>query len=101
MEMNKGFILTISALYYAALFILFLSLVIVMPARTTNFGSETTANQTNNASFIQGNASVGVTSTDYWCSIHISNYDANLNLGSQSPITYKNYCENYDGKRII
>ncbi len=99
--MKKGFILTISALYYVALFILFLSLLVFMSFRTTHFGSETIESQVNNYKFINGDASTNPITTEYWCSNYMSNYDANVDLGSQTPINYKKYCVIYNGKRII
>lgn len=101
MEMKKGFILTISTLYYVALFILFLSLVVVMSNRTLYVGSESTQSQRNNAGYVQGDATTLPASSEYWCSNHMGAYDANLNLNTQSPLTYKKYCEDYNGKRII
>jgi len=99
--MNKGFILTISALYYVALFILFLSLLVFMSFRITHFGSVPLENQFNNYRFITGEDSIPIPSPEYWCSSYIANYDANIDLESQTPMAYKNYCVIYDGKRII
>jgi len=99
--MNKGFILTISALYYVALFILFISLLVFMSFRITNFGSVPLENQFNNYRFITGENSIFIPSMEYWCSSYIANYDANVDLESQTPMAYKNYCVGYDGKRII
>ena len=99
--MNKGFILTISALYYVALFILFLSLLVFMSFRITHFGSVPLENQNNDYRFITGEPSIPIPSSEYWCSNYIANYDANQDLESQTPMNYKNYCVKYDGKRII
>jgi len=101
MNKEKGFLLTITTLYYVAIFIIFLSLIVFMSIRTTGLSAEKTQNQRNNNLFIQGNASVPQSTTYYWCSYHVGNYDANTTLGTQSSINYKRYCEGYDGKRII
>jgi len=99
--MNKGFILTISAMYYAALFILFLSLLAFLSFRTAYVGSENIETQLNNYKFIKGDSSNIIPNTEYWCSNYMSNYDANIDLASQTSIVYKNYCVIYNGKRII
>ena len=98
--MNKGFILTITTLYYVALFIFFLSLVVYVSFRTANFGSESIINIKHNYKFVQGDTSLIAPYDEYWCS-NYSPYDANLDLGTQTQIVYKKYCEDYNGKRVI
>jgi len=99
--MKKGFILTITTLYYVALFILFLSLIVFLSFKTAHFSSVNIENQVNNSKFVNGDASINPITSEYWCPNYMSNYDANIDLESQTPINYKKYCVIYNGKRIV
>jgi len=99
--MKKGFLLSITTLYYVVLFIIFLSFIVLISNKFIFVGEARTQIQRNNNLFIQGQDSVLQTTDFYWCSNHLSAYDANIDLGNQSPLEYKIYCEGYDGKRII
>jgi len=100
--MNKhGFLFTITTLYYAIIFLIFLSLIVFISSKPIYFGEDKTLSQRNNSLFIQGDASVSQTTDYYWCSYHVGAYDANLDLRNQTPIDFKKYCEGYNGKRIV
>ena len=102
MEMNKrGFIVTITTFYYVAIFIAFLGLLSLSLNYSFYSNIQDSLSTRTMSRLVTGIDSDIVPLEDHWCAVHVLNYDANENLSTQSDITYKIYCEDYNAERIV
>ncbi len=97
--MKKGFIFSMTAIFFVALVIMFFSLYLFVynkPAYTekiNNYGQ-------NIIKFINGQSNETSSSETKWCTVHLV-YDPDQDSASQSTIEKKEYCEGYGTKRFI
>ncbi|HRT03446.1 MAG TPA: hypothetical protein P5513_05860 [Candidatus Diapherotrites archaeon] len=97
---KKGFVISITTLLYVALFLSFLLIIINLTQKPIFIPDQHSLETQTMYKYIEGdNNQTG--SGEYWCVLHVSAYDANENLNTQSQINLKTYCEDYNGKRII
>jgi hypothetical protein len=92
---KKGFIFSLSAIYYAIVFMLFLSLLFLSVNYHSTIRAQEKAYYVNNPTILLGNHQD--TSGDYkWCSFSFV-YDANSSeLNSRSELNIIKHCEDYE-----
>lgn len=98
--MKKGFIFSMSAIFFVALVILFFSLYAYVYQKTS-YRERININEQNMFKFLKNQSSSD--SSGYqtkWCSVHLV-YDPNSELNVPSTLVRKEYCENYETKRFI
>lgn len=87
---KKGFVFSLTAVYYAAVVLLFLSLVFFSVDYYSTIGSQEKGYSRNIVELERS-----LTSGYYWCSIYMS-YDAeDSDLDEPSELNIKKYCEDY------
>lgn len=90
---TKGFVITITALYFVMLFLLFLSFIVTTQEKNINTDVQKLQNYQNYVYFNQGLNDIEVDFLkDHWCSVY---YYYN------NEIKERKYCEEYDKKRFI
>jgi|GEM_PF-914807 len=101
--MKSGFIFSITAMYYALLFVVFIGLFIVAINIPRLPLAQETLNIRTIDKLVSATPSSSGFSNDQWCAVHIIAYDANTDLTVQTNVAsaIKKYCEDYNGKRII
>jgi len=98
--MKKGFIFSMSAIFFVALVILFFSLYAYVYQKTS-YRERINVNEQNMFKFLDNQSSdLGASYQTKWCSVHLV-YDPNSGLGTPSILVRKEYCENYETKRFI
>ncbi len=98
--MNKGFIISITTLYYVVLFLSFLAVVIFVYNKPVQTDYQEIQNINSIDDFISYQESDSDFETDQWCSRHIY-YDPNNTNTGYNDLEYKTYCVSYDGKRFV
>lgn len=96
--MRKGFIFSITALFFVALIIVFFSLYLSSYKKAI-FPEKNTAYENNTVKFFT-NANQPPSGNQKWCSVYYI-YNPNEQSNTQSTITKKIYCEDYGTKRFI
>lgn len=97
---NKGYILTISTIFYVVIFILFLSLTTFIVYKSVNTDNQKIQSSYLYTKFNNGDAVVPITTTYHWCT-EFFYYDANGVNIEYNDVTLKTYCEGYNAKRFI
>ncbi len=98
--MKKGFIFSLSTLYYVLLFLVFLSVFMVA---YFNFSYKDKAEYLIYLKRYSSFADSGIgipTSNYYWCAVYYF-YDSNQNLNYQTTPQQKRFCEGYDKERLF
>ncbi len=96
--MKKGFIFSMTAIFFIAMVILFFSLYISVYRKST-YSERLNLYEKNNYKFLAGNSTDSETST-HWCSVHLV-YDPDQDNQNPNQIIKKQYCETYGEKRFI
>jgi len=96
--MKRGFIFSITAIFFVALVLVFFSLYIFVYQKPTH-RERILSYEINNYKFISGQQSNEVTEQK-WCSVHLI-YDPDQDSAIQSTIIKKEYCEKYGSKRFV
>jgi len=98
--MKKGFIFSITALYFVVIFLLFLGLFVLVTQKSI-YKQDISLMDKTNWRYLSGNASdIQPTTENYVCVEHLV-YDADQDSSNQSAIIRKKYCENYGIQRFI
>jgi hypothetical protein len=97
---KKGFIITMTTLYYVIIFIIFLSLTTVVVYKSISTDKQMFQSSILYSKFNSGTAddisAVGST----WCT-RFFYYDSNKLIDNYNNLDYKIYCEEYHGKRFV
>lgn len=95
--MKKGFIFSMTAIFFVLLVIIFLSLYVNI-YRKPIYKENIVSYENNIYKFLTGESSIAATPNS-WCSVHII-YDLDTTL-TQSNIIKKEYCKDYGSKRFV
>lgn len=99
---SKGYILTITTIYYVVIFILFLSLTTMIIYKSSFSDNQKMQSSLLYSKFIssESNIPAPVAATHYWCSEYFYYFPDTANAGYNN-IIKKTYCEGYNGKRFV
>lgn len=93
---SKGFIISVTALYFVILFLLFLSFISSPEVKKIDTDKQIIQTYQNYVNFNKGDANISIPGdVSKWCSTYFV-YDY-LN----NEMIYKHYCEGYENKRFI
>lgn len=98
--MKKGFIFSITALYFVMLFLLFLGLFVLVVQKPI-YRTDISVYDKTNWKVLSGLTSETVPATSNYVCINYLVYDPDTDLTVQSTIEAKKYCENYGIQRFI
>ncbi|MFA5746125.1 MAG: hypothetical protein WCX82_03095 [archaeon] len=99
--MKKGFIFSITALYFVMLFLLFLSLFLLVVQKPI-YRTDISVYDKTNWKVLSGlpSETEPSTSSNYVCVDYLV-YDPDMDSNLQSTIEVKKYCENYGIQRFV
>jgi hypothetical protein len=98
--MNKGFVISITTFFYVVLFLAFLSIMIVTFSISFFDDKQIQQQALDSIKFVSSQDSITNLSNDQWCTRYFY-YDANNNISGYNDVSFKKYCEGYNGKRFI
>jgi hypothetical protein len=97
---NKGYIITITTLYFVVIFLIFLGLVTFVVYKSVYTDKQVFQESLVYSSFNSSDSDVIIASDYFWCS-RFFYYDANTSNSGYNFLDSKIYCEDYNGKRFI
>ena len=97
---NKGFIITITTLYFVVIFLIFLGLVTFVVYKSVYTDKQIFQESLVYSSFNSADTDVIIASSYFWCS-RFFYYDADTSNPGYNSLDSKTYCEDYNGKRFI
>ena len=100
--MKKGFVISITTLYFVILFLVFLSLIIFTTSKTIYTDAQVVQSINKNSDFVHNDSNVLISpdTNETWCSDYYFYY-ANENKSGYNTFNVKIYCVSYDGKRFV
>lgn len=100
--MKKGFVISITTLYFVMLFIVFLSIVIFKIQNPVYNDAQTIQSINQNPNFVSNTSNIIISpnTNETWCSDYYF-YNANENKSGYNTFNKKKYCVSYDGKRFV
>lgn len=97
--MKKGFIFSMTAIFFVALILVFFSLYTFVYSKS-NYREKIVNYEKNTIKFLTGQSSQTSPSETKWCTMHLV-YDPDMDNENINIITKKEYCEGYGTKRFI
>ena len=100
--MKKGFIISLTTLYFVVLFLVFLSIVIFAIQKPVYNDAQTIQSINQNTNFVHNDSDILISTdtNETWCSDYYF-YDASENKSGFNTFNVKKYCVSYDGKRFV
>lgn len=98
--MRKGYLISVTTLYFVAIIILFLGLTLLLVNASNYKDSQDTKKTIEYSKFVSGEASVDIESTNKWCQRYYY-YEGSKNIAGYNGLEIKKYCEDYYGKRFV
>ncbi len=98
--MKKGFIFSMTAIFFIGLVILFFSLYISIYQKSSYRERINVVEQKMSEFLRNSQGDDGESYDTKWCGVYYV-YDPNIGLAEQSQLQKKKYCEDYETKRFI
>jgi len=97
---NKGFIITITTLYFVVVFLIFLGLATFVVYKSVYTDKQVFQESLVYSNFNNSDPDVVLSTGYFWCS-EFFYYDADTSDSGYNNLTNKTYCEGYNGKRFV
>ena len=98
---SRGFIITVTALYFVILFLLFLSFISSPEVKKINTDKQMIQTYQNYVNFNKGDTNISILGDSKWCSNFFIYEPYDYEINSDRGIIYIHYCEDYENKRFI